>query len=257
MPTLTMLLNFSDRGSGPPAIIIHGLFGSFSNLGMLATALLDGGLRTISVDARNHGQSPHADAMDYPTMAKDIVDLLDHLQLPSAHILGHSMGGKIAMQMALSHPDRVNKLLVADIAPTAYSRHHDEILQGLRRLAETPPGSRQQADEMMKPFAPNMMVRSFLLKNLYLADDSLYRLRINLDAIVKHYDDIVGAVMGTPFNGETLFIAGAKDHYVQPQHMAEIERLFPHSRLEYLQAGHWLHAEKPKQFNQLVLDFLT
>ncbi|WP_438952123.1 alpha/beta fold hydrolase [Porticoccus sp.] len=254
-----MKLNYITQGSGQSVVLMHGMFGSLSNLGVIGRALADQ-YQVIAVDMRNHGESPHSMTMDYPAMAADIVELLDDLALHKAHLLGHSMGGKVAMQVALNQPDRVASLIAADIAPVAYRPdRHGGVLAGLSALAEARPGSRQQADRLLAQHVSDPGVRAFLLKNLHRAEDGHYDLLLYLDGILANYDETLTlAPTGAPFPGPTLFIKGADSAYIQEKHRAEILRLFPHAQLKVMDnTGHWLHAEKPDTFNRIVVDFLA
>ena len=255
--TGTVLLEHKIVGNGAPLVLLHGLFGSKENLGMLARPLAEQ-FQVISVDLRNHGRSFHAPTMNYPVMAADVCRLLDHLQISQASVLGHSMGGKVAMQMALSHPARIIKLVVADIAPAAYAQHHQDILQGLQLIDSTELQSRQQADEILKPFEPDLATRQFLLTNLYRDAEKKLGLRLNIEAITRHQQDICDAVSGPPFKGPTLFIRGGNSDYIQDIHLPVIKALFPHFQLETVpNAGHMLHAEQPQEFLARVVKFLV
>ncbi|WP_461481397.1 alpha/beta fold hydrolase [Porticoccus sp.] len=253
-----MKLNYQIQGAGQPLVLMHGMFGSLSNLGLVGRGLM-ARYRVISVDLRNHGESPHAMEMDYPGMADDIVELLDDLEIPRAHLLGHSMGGKIGMQVALNQPERVAKLVVADIAPVDYKPdRHGGVLEGLNALAAARPSSRQQADQLLSEYVEEAGVRAFLLKNLVRADDGHFDLRLYLEGILaNYYDTLTLAPTGTPFSGPTLFIKGADSAYIQDKHRETVMRLFPNAQLKIIaHAGHWLHAEKPDTFNRIVGDFL-
>ncbi|TNF06416.1 MAG: alpha/beta fold hydrolase [Gammaproteobacteria bacterium] len=254
-----MKLNYQIQGAGEPVILMHGMFGSLSNLGLVGRALIDR-YQVISVDLRNHGESPHAMEMDYPCMADDIVELMDHLDIPQAHLLGHSMGGKVGMQLALNQPEKVGKLIVADIAPVDYKPdRHGGVLEGLKALAHTRPASRQQANEILAEHVQESGVRAFLLKNLVRADDGHFDLRLYLEGILaNYYDTLTLAPTGNPFSGPTLFIKGADSAYIQDKHRETVMRLFPNAQLKIIaNAGHWLHAEKPDTFNRIVTQFLA
>ncbi|MFL0796937.1 MAG: alpha/beta fold hydrolase [Cellvibrionaceae bacterium] len=243
-----------------PVILMHGMFGSLSNLGVLARPLTEAGYRVISVDLRNHGLSPHEHDMSYAHMAADIVELLDDLQLSKAYLLGHSMGGKVGMQVAMNYPDRVAKLIVADISPVTYSvDRHGGILEGLRVLAANKLTSRQHADQLLAEYEADKGVRAFLLKNLYRKDEGHFGLRLNLDSVIANYCDVLTqAPTGNPFEGETLFLKGENSAYIQEKHRDEVMRLFPEVQLKVIaDTGHWLHAEKPEMVSRQVLSFLN
>lgn len=251
-----MKLYFKRAGDGEPIILLHGLFGSASNLGGVARALSDR-FTVYSVDLRNHGQSPHAQHMDFPAMAGDVLQLMDDQALSKAHLLGHSMGGKTAMQLALNHSQRVGKLIVADIAPVTYPHSHSEVLQGLTTVAEASVRSRQQAGEILAQRVSDSGVRGFLLKSLARLSDGRYAWQLNLAAIKANYDALVMGNSGEPFTGDTLFIKGAKSDYLAPEHKDAVLALFPNAQMKVIaNAGHWLHAEQPDLFNNIVLRFL-
>lgn len=254
-----MKLNYSIQGSGQPVILMHGMFGSRSNLGLLNRALSDS-YSVISVDMRNHGESPHSLEMDYPSMANDIIELMNNLKLDQADLIGHSMGGKVAMQVALTHPERVNRLVVADIAPVDYKPdRHGGVLEGLTSLATTRPTSRKEADQLLAAYVNEPSVRAFLLKNLVRAEDGRFDLRLYMEGIIaNYYDKLTLTPTGEPFSGPTLFIKGEDSAYIQDKHRSEVLRLFPNTKLKVIaNTGHWLHAEKPETFNKTVSVFLN
>lgn len=253
-----MKLNYQIQGEGHPVILMHGMFGSLSNLGLVGRALMNH-YQVIAVDLRNHGESPQSMEMDYPCMADDVVELLDDLEIASAHLLGHSMGGKVGMQIALNRPERVVKLIAADIAPVDYKPdRHGGVLEGLKALAESRPTTRQQADQLLAGHVEEVGVRAFLLKNLVRAADGHFDLKLYLPGILaNYYDTLTLAPSGNPFSGPTLFIKGADSAYIQDKHRETVGRLFPNAQLKIIAgAGHWLHAEKPDTFNRIVTQFL-
>lgn len=251
-----MKLNFSSQGQGPAVILLHGLFGSSSNLANVANTLRDD-FNVYQVDLRNHGLSPHNNRMDYPSMATDMIELMDNQGIEHAHFLGHSMGGKVAMQVALNYPERVNKLIVADIAPVTYPRHHTPVLDGLLALENSTLLSRQQADEILAEYVLDSQVRGFLLKNLIKKQTGDYGLRLNLQSIIDNYQTLSQAPTGTPFRGPTLFLKGMDSAYIQNKHRTEVLHFFPNAKMQVISgAGHWLHSDKADTFNRLVRQFL-
>tara|TARA_Y100000385_G_scaffold287755_1_gene352678 strand:- start:3471 stop:4235 length:765 start_codon:yes stop_codon:yes gene_type:complete len=250
-------LNYQEQGNGYPVILIHGMFGSLSNLGNLARCLSNQ-FRVISVDLRNHGDSPHDSVFDMATMAEDILYLMDILSLPTAFIVGHSLGGKVGMQLALSHADRVNKLVVADISPVTYQPRNDPALNGLIALSEASIQNRNQAEELLADFISDSQTRAFLLKNLKRNDDR-FVLRLNINAVIENYGTaLVAAPSGDRFDNPCLFIKGETSAYIQEKHRPIIKDMFPNSQVNVISgAGHWLHAEKPKLFNNQVMEFFT
>jgi len=195
--------------------------------------------------------------MDYPTMAQDVVDVMQHLNIDSAVILGHSMGGKIAMELALTSPERVEKLIVADIAPVEYPPHHNQIIAGLKSIDLTAIKQRKDADKQLAQYVDNIGVRQFLLRNLVSENDQ-FSFKCSIENIDTNYPHIMKTYQGNnTYNGPTLFIKGANSDYILPEHRGEIVRLFPQSRARVIQgAGHWLHAEKTVAFNRSVESFL-
>lgn len=251
-----MQLNYLERGEGDPIILIHGLFGSAANLGMVARGLAPH-FRVYSLDVRNHGKSPHSDRMNYPLMAGDVVQFMDEHGIESCPIMGHSMGGKIAMQVALDHPQRVSKLVVADVAPVNYPPHHQDTLAGLEAVEQAIITSRAMADEILSQWIDEPGVRAFLLKSLQRDESGEYHWQLNRQAIAANYEALGAASEGRPYPGPTMFIKGGDSDYIQPSHREVVMRLFPAAQLKEIEgAGHWLHAEKPALFNQLLLRFL-
>lgn len=242
--------------TGPTLIILHGLFGSLENWARQANTL-SSHFRVIAIDLRNHGRSPHVDAMGYAAMAADVLRLLNHLDIDRAHVIGHSMGGKTAMQFALEYSSRVNRLVIVDIAPRAYPPHHDAIFDALDSIDLAQLGSRGQADKQISPAVSDVAVRSFLLKNLK-REISGYSWKFNLPVLRDDYDQIAAAVQSElPFRGDTLFIKGGLSDYIQSADEGEITRLFPVARAKSIQnAGHWPHVEKAAVFAKIVGDFL-
>ncbi|TRX56583.1 alpha/beta fold hydrolase [Thalassomonas sp. M1454] len=251
------LLNFAIRGEGSPVLLIHGLFGSLENLNMVAREL-ETSYQVISVDVRNHGSSFHHKSMDYNDLATDIFALLDHLEIEKIAVLGHSMGGKIAMQCALTSPQRIDKLIVADIAPVLYPPHHNQIIEGLLSIDLSGISNRQDADKQLAKYVSEPGVRQFLLKNLVKGEQGFFW-RANINAVNEDYQNIAkGQVSSTPYLGDTLFIKGSNSTYILAEHKPTIAQLFPNSKGRIIQGtGHWLHAEKPAAFNKIVKDFLA
>jgi len=254
------ILNHQQRGSGAHIVLIHGLFGSLENLNMVAKPL-SSSFCVTSVDVRNHGDSFHSDDMEYSELAQDIINLLDHLKIETCILLGHSMGGKIAIQVALEHPERVSKLLIADIAPVSYPPHHLEIIKGLQAIDLSTVKKRKDADEQLAPFVDNTGIRQFLLRNLALNEQGEFSFKCSLDDIALCYRQIMKAnklpCNKVAFTGPTLFIKGGDSDYILPEYRDTIEKLLPQSKAKIIQgAGHWLHAEKTIAFNKIVADFI-
>ena len=260
-----MLLNYQQKQSSlsenkkvcETIFIIHGLFGSLSNLYSLASVLQEQH-HTILVDLRNHGSSPHSENMSYQDMADDIFTLADHLNIESFSIVGHSMGGKVAMACALQRPERINKIVNADIAPIAYPDKHNDVFTGLHAVANKKITSRKAADLILSEYIGAPELRQFLLKSLRKIGD-YYQFQYNLTALFTNYASIRGwASTKVSFNKEVLFVKGGDSDYILPQHQNEILRFFPNAKAKVINGtGHWLHAEKPKAFNRVVADFFN
>lgn len=246
-------------GEGFPVILIHGLFGMGDNLAMVARPLAER-FQVHSLDLRNHGRSPRADSMAFRELADDVLAYMDFHRLERAHILGHSLGGKVAMQTALSAPHRVARLIVADISPVAYTRSgHDDVFAALNAVVLADIQSRRDAESALAPYLDEPAVKLFILKNLYRNDSGKFDWRMNLTVLQRCYEQMRSGVdADRPFEGEVLFLKGSDSPYIQEQHWDAIERLFPKAQLKVIQgAGHWLHAEKSVVFNQLVENFLS
>lgn len=252
-----MQLYTQISGKGDPVVLLHGLFGSYENLGVIARALSEQYL-VINVDVRNHGRSAHAADMDYVSMAEDLAATLQHLGYPEVSLLGHSMGGKIAMTFAMHYPERVHKLIVADIAPVGYQARHHKILDGLTSLNLATLPNRTAADQHLATYVSEPGVRQFLLKSL-VKEEQGFRWRFNLDAIISNYEKIIGPLPDVAsFNGPVLFIKGSESDYILPGHQSAILQRFPAAKVKIINGtGHWLHAEKPAAFSKLVRDFLS
>lgn len=253
-----MLLNYKEFGNGQPLIILHGLLGSLDNWQSIAREL-GRNYKVYTVDLRNHGKSPHSDTMNYEAMASDVLALMDKLGLLHAHIIGHSMGGKVAMYFALHYPERVDKLVVVDIAPKAYSRGHDQIFKALFSIDPAMIDSRSEADEQIQVYIPEPAVRLFLLKNLARDADGHFYWKMNLEVIYKNYEAIIEAIASPwPYPKPVLFLRGGKSAYIRAEDELSITDLFAQATIQTIpNAGHWLHAEAPQLFIARVTDFLS
>ncbi len=238
-----------------PLLIAHGLFGSARNWGVIARRLADT-RDVLAVDMRNHGDSPRFSSQSYADMAADLAEVIA-AQGGRADVLGHSMGGKAAMMLALTHGAMVNRLVVADIAPVAYSHDQTQHITAMRGLDLTSLASRAEADRRMAGSLPDPALRAFFLQSLDLKAQPP-RWRLNHEVLAAEMPGIVG--WPNPdgvFNGPVLFLSGATSHYVRPEHRTTIRRLFPAARFAKIPgAGHWLHAERPREFEETVRVFL-
>ena len=255
------ILHHLDQGQGRPLVILHGLFGTLDNWQTLARRwATEAGLRVISVDLRNHGRSFHSEEHTYALMAQDVLELFDHLQLgPETTLMGHSMGGKVAMRFGLDYPGRLARLIVLDIAPRfSNMEHQDDILAGLQSVDFTTCTNRQEADAALAKHVPNVGTRQFLLKNLYRKEDNTFAWRINLPVLAAQLAAIGEETIGaTPFVKPALFIRGGKSDYITAEDkLTGIPALFPNSQVAtVVDAGHWVHAEKPEEIFELVKAF--
>ncbi|MBO1519086.1 alpha/beta fold hydrolase [Oceanisphaera pacifica] len=253
-----MQLNFRRQGQGQAVIVIHGLFGSLDNLNGLSKALAVN-YDVISVDLRNHGLSPRSAHLDYPTMAKDIIALIEQLALSKPILIGHSMGGKVAMMAAGLAPELIRAIIVADMAPVAYTQaRHNAVFAGLQAVIKAEPQDRKSADEVLGQHVQMMGVRQFLLKS-FIPNSPTKPWRFNVPALLEHYPNIMGwPGFESPYSGPVLFIKGGESDYLTPEYQAEVIRQFPKAKAKVIAGtGHWLHAEKPQLFNRLVEDFLA
>ncbi|EKE86850.1 alpha/beta fold hydrolase [Idiomarina xiamenensis] len=238
----------------PPIMLIHGLFGDLDNLKGISRELQD--YPRILIDTRNHGDSFHSAEMDYPSMAADAFKVLQHLNLEQVIVIGHSMGGKIAMEMTMQQPQRILKAVFADVAPVAYEARHNHILDCLTGIDLAQVDSRQAAEKQMQAAIPERGVRQFLLKNLR-RDKQGYHWRLNLPALQQNYDNIIGAVSEGHFDKPVLLIKGGQSDYLTSAHQDAVTARYSDAQVKVVEgAGHWLHAEKPRIVNRLIRQFI-
>lgn len=244
--------------SGPALVVLHGLFGFHTNWRSFGRKL-SGQCQVHLLDLRNHGDSPHSDTMDYPGMAADVLAYLDHHALANPILLGHSMGGKVAMTLALQNPERLRVLLVADIAPVRYDQggEHRMMIEALLAVA-LENQTRAQIDEQVRAAIPDASIRNFLLQNL-IRSKTGWHWRLNLAGLQNALPDLRGfPESDSTYPKSTLFIRGERSGYVLPGHRAEIRLRFPKHQLVTLKnAGHWLHVEQPEAFQSTVRSFLN
>ena len=254
----TMQLHYERYGEGQPLIILHGLFGSLDNWRTLSKTF-SRSLQVFALDQRNHGHSPHSETFTAQVLVEDLKEFMQQQGLSSAHLLGHSMGGKTAMQFAVTYPQMVDKLIVVDIAPKAYPPEHKDIFDALYALDVQTLRTRQEAEAALARKIQELSLRQFLLKNLERDPAGAFRWRINLAAIHNNYEEILkGLETSRTFEKPTLFIKGGSSGYIQEGDTATLRAIFPQAQIVIIPgAGHWVHAEAPQEFARIVRDFLA
>lgn len=246
------------EGEGKPFLILHGFLGMSDNWKTLGSKFAEEGYEVHLLDQRNHGRSEHTEEMNYKVMAQDVVDYCNSKGLEEIILLGHSMGGKVAMMVAGEHPSLVEKLIIVDISPKYYPPHHQTILDGLTALDEETITSRGDAEDFLGKFIKDKGTRLFLLKNLYWKTKEKLSLRLNLPVLKDNVEQIGGALpSGLKFGKETLFIKGGKSNYITEEDKSLINLHFPKAEIvEIPGAGHWVHAEKAEDFYTAVMEYL-
>ena len=253
-----MELHYKRTGEGSPIIILHGLFGMLDNWTAIAKRLAVTH-EVFLVDQRNHGRSPHSKDFNYQFMSEDLNQFISKYCDTTPDILGHSMGGKTAMNFAVMYPNKFNKLIIIDIAPKAYDVRHQTIIEGLFALKNAILTSRTMADDELVKYIPQFGVRQFLLKNLYRTADNTYAWRMNLDAIAENINEIGSGLPSESIcDNHTLFIGWANSDYIMKSDYPLINSHFRNSEIEMIEnAGHWVHAEQPEQLIGLITKFLA
>lgn len=245
-----------EFGAGDPVLILHGLFGFSDNWQTIAKELAEHHL-VITPDLRNHGRSPHLPTHTYPEMAEDLRVFMEEKWMFSAAVIGHSMGGKVAMQLALDHPDMVEKLVVVDMEPSRAEDKHSGIFDALLSLDLAKETERAVIDQYLSDKIPNVGTRQFLLKNITRTSDGTFAWKMNLPVLREHFSDILAPVTGTPFDKPTLFIRGGQSNYIKDEDWPHTLSLFPQATLHTIEgAGHWVHADKPRELLDILNAFL-
>lgn len=265
-----MKLFYRESGKGKTLIILHGLYGSSDNW-VSITRELEPYFRVITIDQRNHGQSPHHEDHKYIDLTNDLLELFDELGLENAILLGHSMGGKVAMQFTLNYPEKVSSLIVVDITLWSHFENnefsdnifseHKKIIEGLLTIPIKNLESRNQADLILSKFVKSEYVRLFLLKNLKREQNGLFKWKLNLSAISNNMVSLMSGIeiklQNLSCNVKTLFIKGERSNYIPLDKKNDLKKFFPNSDIITIKdSGHWVHAEKPKEFLNAVLTFL-
>lgn len=255
-----MKLFFRKSGAGKPLIILHGLFGISDNWTALSR-LWSQYFTVYAVDLRNHGQSPHSDEWNYEVMANDIIELMGDEKLTDVTVLGHSMGGKVAMRLAIDFPMALSKLVVIDIAPRQYTPHHGDVLAAIAKVNPQTLSSRKEAESILRETLKDEGTIQFLLKNLFWKENAdetkTLDWRFNVEVITRNIHEVNAATMPPLIcETETLFLRGSRSQYILPEDEADIKVQFPNSQVLTIQdAGHWVHADQPLSVYEKVLEF--
>lgn len=251
-----MDLNFKVYGSGDPIIILHGLFGSLDNWVSFAKKMQDQ-YTVFLLDQRDHGKSPHTDDFNYKILAEDLHEFINKEGIFQSHIMGHSMGGKTAMQLANDFPNDIDKLIVVDIAPKYYKPRHKDVFDAIHALDLNGLENRLDALDILKKNLDEG-VAAFLTKNIKRNKDGSFTWKMNVDNLFKNYEDISSEIeMDFPYDEEVLFVKGENSRYIKESDLPLIKEKFPKATLETIEgAGHWVHAEKPEELLNVVVQFL-
>ena len=252
------VLHSNIIGKGTPILILHGFLGMSDNWKSIGAKYAEEGFEVHLIDQRNHGKSFHSDTFNYEVMAADIQHYMTYHKIPNAIILGHSMGGKVAMLFACKHPQMVSRLVVADIAPKFYPPHHQDIINALNAIDIQSTASRKEAEDRLSQHLGSLTIRQFLLKNLYWAEKGVLDFRFNLK-VLSHRMEEIGENIGTldRYTGPVLFLRGDRSEYISDNDLPEIKKHFPKAELVTIErAGHWLHAENPLQFLEKSMSFI-
>lgn len=252
------ILQSRIEGSGEPLLIVHGFLGMSDNWKSLAGQYAAAGFQVHAVDMRNHGKSFRSDDFTYSDMAADLLHYCDAHGLETVSVIGHSMGGKAAMFFATEHPERVEKLVIADIGPKYYAPHHQDILAGLNAIDFSARPSRAEVEEVLSGYITDFGTRQFLMKNLYWETPGQLAFRFNLE-VFNHQIDNIGEALpeGIAYQGPTLFLRGDRSNYIKDADIPGIKAHFPQATVVTIaNSGHWLHAENPHDFMEQTLSFL-
>lgn len=246
------------EGSGKPLLILHGFLGMSDNWKTLGTQYGESGFEAHLLDLRNHGRSFHSNIFNYQVMADDVAAYCKANNLEKVDVIGHSMGGKVAMFLAMNHPDLVDKLIVADIAPKYYTPHHQDVMAALNAVDFSVNPSRNEVQDTIEKHVKESGVVQFLMKNVYRITPQQLGFRFNLDAFNSNEEAIGEALKdSTVFNGSVLFLKGSKSNYIADDDAVLIQKHFPNAAIQTVSnAGHWLHAENPLEFFDKSINFL-
>ncbi|MBS9766617.1 MAG: alpha/beta fold hydrolase [Flavobacteriaceae bacterium] len=253
-----MILHSKIIGTGTPVLILHGYFGMSDNWKTIGTQISKQGFEVHLIDQRNHGRSFHTEEFDYDLMCEDLYNYIEHYDLKEVVLLGHSMGGKTAMLFSVTYPEKVSKLVVADISPRYYQPHHNLILKALNSVDFSVQKTRKEVEEVLRNYIKEEGVLMFLLKNVYSKTKEQLAFRFNLKSLTNNNSEVgEGLPSFTVFEKETLFLKGENSEYITQEDMPLISAHFPNSSVKTIEnAGHWLHAEQPKRFLEVFLGFV-
>lgn len=255
---MSKILHSQVFGTGTPFLILHGFLGMSDNWRTLGKRFEASGFQMHLIDQRNHGRSFHSNTFNYKVMVEDLNKYCEYHQLENIILLGHSMGGKVAMEYATTYPNNLSHLIIADIGPKSYPLHHQIILEALSSLDFTKIKTRKEADKTLQKYISNTGIRLFLLKNLYWKSKEELGLRINLPILIKNIKEVGKALAPNAyFNKPTLFLRGENSGYIEDTDVILIKKHFPKASIKTIpKTGHWLHAENPNDFFEEVLGFL-
>lgn len=252
------MLHSRIEGTGQPLLIIHGFLGMSDNWKTIGGQYVENGFQVHAIDMRNHGKSFHSDEFTYDAMVQDLYEYCKEHNLDKVDIIGHSMGGKASMFFATSYPEKVNKLVVADIGPKYYRQHHQDILAGLNEVDFAQKPTRNDVEEILKEYIEDFGTRQFLLKNLYWKEPGQLAFRFNLEVLTDKIENLGQALPeGSVYEGPVLFLRGDKSNYIKDEDFELIHNHFPKAIVKDIaNSGHWLHADNPQDFVAETLAFL-
>lgn len=250
------MLYYKIIGEGNPVVILHGLFGTSDNWRTFA-GMLKNHFQVILIDQRNHGRSFWSDEFNYDVLSEDVIEVLDSLEIRQAHILGHSMGGKTALTLAKLFPERIASLMVIDIGVKQYAPGHNQIFDAILNMNPDDLSSRSEADEMLSKTIKDKSVRQFLLKSLGRTPEGGFKWKTNFQALYLQYEHILAALSVDNISVPSLFVRGIKSHYISNEDIEKLEKMFSSVRFVNINAGHWVHAERPKELFEAISSFLN
>lgn len=246
------------EGKGKPLLILHGYLGMSDNWKTLSGKFAEAGFQVHALDLRNHGRSFHSEEFSHELMMQDILQYCKFHNLKKVSLIGHSMGGKLAMFLAVTHPDLIDKLIIADISVREYSPHHQDILEALNSVDFSIHTDRKQVEQVIAQYVPDFGTRQFLLKNVYRITPNQLGFRMNLKSLTENYNNMgIEIPKSSKYDKSVLFLRGEKSNYIRERDEQDILNIFPKAEIKTVsKAGHWLHAENPEEFLKYALDYL-